>query len=71
MLSTMFFNFWLIFEQVCYYMRHFPPTSQVGSIQILLKKGNTNCVVACMSHEGRCPWDSVDSNEGASETVLT
>jgi len=52
-------------------MRHFPPTSQVGSIQILLKKGNTNCVVACMSHEARRPWDSVDSNEGASETVLT
>jgi len=29
------------------------------------------CVCACMSHKGRCPWDSVDLKKGASETVLT
>jgi len=26
---------------------------------------------ACMSHKGRCPWDSFDLKEGDSETVLT
>ena len=25
----------------------------------------------CMSHKGRCPSDSVDSNKGVKKTVLT
>jgi len=45
-----------------------PPTSQVGCIQILLKK--VVWLHACMSHEGRCPRDSVDLKKGASQTVL-
>jgi len=28
-----------------------------------------SCV--CVSHKGRCQWDNVDVNKGASETVLT
>jgi len=45
-----------------------PPTSQVGSIQIFLKK--VVWLYVCVSHKGRCPRDSVDLKKGASETVL-
>jgi len=36
------------------------------------ENGMVVCVcAACMSHKGRCPWDSVELKKGASETVLT
>jgi len=41
-----------------------------GPSKFYWKKG-LGCVHARMSHKGRCPWDSVDLNKGASETVLT
>jgi len=47
-------------------------TNHISGIQVTKRdeKGR-KCVYVCMSHKGRCPWDSVDFKKGVSETVLT
>jgi len=52
-----------------------PQLVKWGLSKFYWRKVTENGVVvsmcACMSHKGRCPWDSVELRKGASETVLT
>ena len=48
--------------------------NHISGIQFIDKRDSKvteNGVVVCMSHKGRCPWDSNDLKKGASETGIT